>query len=65
MLNARRTERPTGGDDRIEFVRIEPMLGGQRGFWGCVEREVVCAVEDEVPMLTRKGGSEWVEFQEA
>ena len=54
-----------GGDDCIEFVCIEPMLGGQRGFWGCVEREVVCAVEDEVPMLTRKGGSEWVEFQEA
>ena len=59
MLNARRAEKLTGGDDRIEFVRIEPVLGGQRGFSGCVEREV--AVEDEEPMLTRKGGSEWVE----
>ena len=63
MLNARRTERLTGGDDRIEFVRIEPVLGGQRGFSGCVqrEREVAGAVEDEEPMLARKGGSEWVE----
>ena len=32
---------------------------------GVVWREVVGAVEDEVPMLTRKDGSEWVEFQEA
>ena len=61
MLNARRTERLTGGDDRIEFVRIEPVLGGQRGFSGCVEREVAGAVEDEEPMLARKGWSEWVE----
>ena len=30
-----------------------------------MEREVVGAVEDEWPMLPRKGGSEWVEFQEA
>ena len=30
-----------------------------------VEREVAGAVEDEVPMLTRKGGSEWVKFPEA
>ena len=60
-MNARRTERPTGGDDRIESVRMEPVLGGQRGFGGCVERDVAGAVEDEVPMLTRKGGSEWVE----
>ena len=45
MLNARRTERLTDGDDCIKFVRIERVLGGQRGFWGCVEREV--AVEDE------------------
>ena len=65
MLNARRTERPTGGDDRIEIVRIKPVLGSQRGLGGCVERDVAGAVEDEVPMLTRKGGSEWVEFQEA
>ena len=65
MLNARRTERQTGGDDCIEFVRIEPVLGGQRGLGGCVEREVAGAVEDGVLMLTRKGGSEWVEFQEA
>ena len=62
MLNPRRTERLTGGDDRVEFVRVEPVLGGgQPGFVGCVEREVVGAVEDEEPMLARKGGSEWVE----
>ena len=61
MLNARRTERLSGGDDRIEFVRIEPVLGGQRGFSGSVQREVAGAVEDEEPMLARKGGSEWVE----
>ena len=30
-----------------------------------MEKEVVGAVEDEWPMLPRKGGSEWVEFQEA
>ena len=65
LLNARRTERLTGGDDHIESVRIEPVLGGQRGFGGCVKRKVAGAMEDEVPMLTRKGGSEWVEFQEA
>ena len=47
MLNARRTERLTGGDDRIELMRIEPVLGGQRGFGGCLEREVAVAVEDE------------------
>ena len=58
MLNTRRTERLTGGDDRIEFVRIEPVLGGQRGCGGCVEREVAGATEDEAPMLTRKGESE-------
>ena len=40
MLNARRTKRLTGGDDRVEFVYVEPVLGGQRGFGGCVEREV-------------------------
>ena len=57
MLNARRTKRLTGGDDRVEFVYVEPMLGGQRGFGGCVEKEVAGAVEDEVP----KGESEWVE----
>ena len=32
---------------------------------GVVWREVVGAVEDEVPMLTRKGGNEWVECREA
>ena len=47
MLNARRTERLTDGDDRIGFVPIEPLLGAQRGFSGCVEREVAVAVEDE------------------
>ena len=31
MLDARRTERLTGGNDFVEFVRVEPMLGGQRG----------------------------------
>ena len=61
MLNTRRTKRLTGGDDRIEFVRIEPVLGGQRGFSACVVREVAVAVEDEEPMLARKGGSKWVE----
>ena len=61
MLNARRTERLTSGHDRIEFVRIEPVLGGHHSFSGCVEREVACAVEDEKPMLARKGGSKWVE----
>ena len=60
-LNARRTERLTGGDDRAEFVLVELVLGGQRGFVGCVERENACAVVDEEPMLTRKGGSEWIE----
>ena len=67
MLNARRTERLTGGDDRVEFVHIELVLSGQRGFGGCVEKEVAGAVEGYELMLTRKGGSEWlnVEFQEA
>ena len=59
-MNARRTERLAGGDDRVEFVHIEPVLGGQRGFGSCVEREVAGAVEDEEPMLTGKGGSEWL-----
>ena len=58
MLNARRIESLTDRDDRVEFVRIEPVLGGQRGFAGCVEREVASAVEYEEPMLARKGGSE-------
>ena len=61
MLNARRTKRLTGGDDRVEFVYVEPVLGGQRGFGGCVEKEVAGAVEGDEPMLTRKGGSEWAE----
>ena len=60
-MSARRTERLTGGDDPVEFMRIEPVLGGQRGFGGCVEKEVAGAVEGYEPMLTRKGGSEWVE----
>ena len=59
-MNARRTERLTGGDIHIEFVRIEPVLGGQRGFSGCVEREVAGAMEAEERILARKGGSEWV-----
>ena len=42
----------------LNLLRIEPALGGQRGFRGCVEREGAGAVEDEEPMLTRKGGSE-------
>ena len=62
MLNARRTKRLTGGDDRVDFVGIEPALGGQRGFGGCVEKEVSGVAEDEEPVLaSRKGGSEWVE----
>ena len=56
-MNARRTEGLTGGDDRVEFVYVEPVLGGQRGFGGCVEKEVAGPVEDEAP----KGESEWVE----
>ena len=42
----------------LNMLRIEPVLGGQRSFRGCVEREVAGAVDDEEPMLTRKGGSE-------
>ena len=42
-------------------MRIEPVLGGQRGFGSCVEREVAGAVEDE----ETKGESEWVESLEA
>ena len=57
-MNARRTERLTGGDDHAEFVLVEPVLGCQRGFVGGVEREVANAVEDEEPMLAGKGGSE-------
>ena len=60
-MNARRTEILTGEDDRVDFVRIEPVLGGQRGFGGCVEKEVAGAGEGDEPMLTRKGGSEWAE----
>ncbi|KIJ93381.1 hypothetical protein K443DRAFT_401912 [Laccaria amethystina LaAM-08-1] len=48
MLNFRRTEILTGGDDHVEFVRVGPALGCKRGFWGCVEREVAGAAEDEV-----------------
>ena len=36
-------------------------MGGQRGFACGAEREVAGAVEGEEPMLTRKGGSEWIE----
>ena len=62
-MNAWRTERLSGADDHVEFVRIEPVLGGQRGFRGGV---IAGAVEDEEPMLTRKGGSGLnVGFQEA
>ena len=42
----------------LNLLRIEPVLGGQRGFGGCVEREVAGGVEDEEPMLTGKGVSE-------
>ena len=43
------------------------MLGATRGFGGYVERKVAGAVEDEEPMLTRKGGVSGsnVELQEA
>ena len=60
-LNTRRTERLTGGDDRVEFLRVEPVLSGQRGFGGCLEREIAGTVKDEGPMLARKGSSESVE----
>ena len=40
MLNARTIQRLTGGDDHVEFVGVEPVLGGPRGLGGCVEREV-------------------------
>ena len=33
-----------GGNDHVEFVRIEPMLGATRGFVGCAE--IAVAVED-------------------
>jgi hypothetical protein len=39
-LKDRRTERLMGGDDRVEFVRIELVLGGS-----CVEKEVAAAAE--------------------
>ena len=45
-MNARRTEKLTGRDDRVECVRVEPMLGDKRDFWGCVEREVAGAAKD-------------------
>ena len=60
MNSARRTERLTCGDDRVEFVRVKPVLSS-RGLRGCVERDVAGAVEDEGPMLARKGEREWVE----
>ena len=42
-------------------MRVEPVLGSQRGLGCCVEREVAGAEEDEGPMLPRKGRSEWIE----
>jgi hypothetical protein len=72
MLNARRTERPTGGDDRVEFVCVEPVLGGKHGFGACVEREVADAAEDgpgragvsglklNSRRLSRRGSCIWV-----
>ena len=61
MLNAPSTERRTGGDDHVEFVRVEPMLGDKCGFGGCVESEVASAAEDEASLSTMKGGSEGFE----
>ena len=61
MLNARRTQRLTSGDDRVEFVGVEPVLGGPRGFGGLGGEGGCRPVEDEEPMLRRKGGSEWFE----
>ena len=59
-MNARRSERLMGGNDRVGLVRVELVLGGQRAFAGC-GGEVAGAAEDQEPMLARKGGSEWVE----
>ena len=62
-MNARRAKRLTGGDDRVGFVRVEPVLGDKRGFGHCVEKEVAGAVEDEESMsTTRKARSVWVEY---
>ena len=42
-----RTERRTSGDDHVEFVRAEQALGYERVF-GCVEKVVAGAAEDDV-----------------
>lgn len=47
MSNVQRTGRLTRGDDCVESVCVEPVLGGQRGFGGFAEREVAGAGEDE------------------
>ena len=59
------TERLTGGDGRVEYVRAKLVLGGERGFGGCVEEEVAGTAEDasmrcHMSMSTRKGGSMYV-----
>ena len=57
LLNARSTERLTGGDGSVEYVSIKPVLGGKRGFGGCVEEEVAGAAADDTSMSIRKGVS--------
>ena len=47
-LKARRTERLTSGDDYVEFVHVELMLGDKRGFGGCVKKEVAGAAEESM-----------------
>ena len=37
MLNALRSERLMGGNDRVGLVRVELVLGGQCAFAGCGE----------------------------
>ena len=56
ILNARRTEKLTGRDDRVECVRVEPMLGDKRGFGGCGE-----GGRGRSEGWTGAGESEWVE----
>ena len=57
MLNAGRTESLTSGDGCVEYVRVEPVLGGKRGLGDYVEEEVAGAAADDTSMSIRKGGS--------
>ena len=62
MLNAQRTERLAGGEMiALNLCVLSRSCVVNAVFGGCVEREIAGVAEDEEPMLTRKGGSEWVE----